>query len=314
MNVISVENVTKSYGKGPNLIQALKNISFDVPEGSIYGFIGPNGAGKSTTIGIILQFLFQDTGEIKLFDQDVTNKSFPYLKKQIGFIPDADLPRIPGVKILKHAGYYHNLQGKRLKDTLKSITELTGTRSFISRNTKKLSKGQKSKIKIANALIGDPNLLIADEPTSGLDPVARRQFLNLISQLRKEKGMTVFFSNHVIGEVEKICDKVAIISNGTMVANGTISSIIQGLPVKHRYNIVVQNSSLEELNQLPGIKNIEQKSKTEFMIETNDKEIIIPEFIKELIHKSVILDSFMRENINLEDVFLSMVDKKQTRY
>ena len=309
MNVISVENVTKNYGKGPNLIKALNKISFQVPEGSIYGFIGPNGAGKSTTIGIILQFLFQEAGKVRLFDQDVNNKSFPYLKKQIGFIPDAELPRIPGVKILKHTGYYHNLQGKRLRDTLIEVTEITGTRSFIKRNTKKLSKGQKSRIKIANALIGNPALLIADEPTSGLDPVARRQFLNLISQLREEKGTTVFFSNHVIGEVEKICDKVAIISNGNIVANGTISSIIKRLPVKHRYNIIVQNCSLEELNQLPGIKNIEQKSQTEFVIETNDTNIEVPEFIKKLVHKKIILDSFVRENINLEDVFLSIVDK-----
>ena len=197
MNAISVQNLSKKYGRGSKAVQALDDVSFDVPEKSIYGFIGPNGAGKSTTIGILLQFLYQDSGKVFLFDQEVNNKNLPFLKQKIGLIPDADLPNITGIKFLKHTAFYHGLQGNKLKEHLRYLIDLTDSRSFIGRNTKKLSKGQKSRIKIANSLIGEPSLIIADEPTAGLDPLARMQFLSLISRLR-DSGVSIFFSNHII--------------------------------------------------------------------------------------------------------------------
>lgn len=308
MNAISVKHLSKMYGSGKQQVLALQDVSFDVPQGSIFGFIGPNGAGKSTTIGIILQFLYQNSGEVYLFDEPVTKQNLPAFKKQIGFIPDSDLPTMAGIKFLKHTGYYHGLQGKQLRDVLRSITELTDTRSFIGRNTKKLSKGQKSRIKIANALIGSPSLIIADEPTSGLDPVSRRQFLNLITQLNKDQGTSIFFSNHVIGEVEKIADHVVILSKGKIVANGSIDSIIHSLPVKNKFNIVIQNISLQELESLSYVKSVEQKSHSEFIIEVSQNNTGVPEFLKELTQKPVVLESFSRENINLEDIFLSVVN------
>ena len=309
MNAISVENLSKTYGKGSSKVLALQDVSFEVPQGGIYGFIGPNGAGKSTTIGIILQFLYQDSGKIYLFDEEINKHNLPYLKKHIGFIPDADLPSLTGVKFLKHTAYYHGYQGKKLRDTLRQVIDITDTRSFIGRNTKKLSKGQKTRIKIANALIGEPSLIIADEPTSGLDPIARREFLSLISQLSHKNGTSIFFSNHVIGEVEKICDQVAILSNGHIVANGTIEQIIHKLPVKNRFTVVVNNITLDELNTLANIKSIEQTRRNEFIIEITESNGGVPAFLKELVQKPVVLESFSRENINLEDVFLSVIDQ-----
>lgn len=308
MNVITVEHLSKTYSTGKKKVLALDDVSFTVPEKSIYGFIGPNGAGKSTTIGIILQFLKQDQGNVQLFDQPITEKSLPFLKQFIGFIPDADLPSLPGYKFLSHTGYYFDLRGMRLREKLREVIDLTETRSFILRNTKKLSKGQKSRIKIANALIGNPSLIIADEPTSGLDPLARRQFLDLISRLRAQTGTTIFFSNHVIGEVEKICDQVAILSKGKIVANGSITSIIDRLPVKNRFLVNVQNISIEELQSLPGVISVEQKSPFEFSVEIANNRNQTPAFLKELVNRTVVLDSFTRENINLEEVFLSIVD------
>ena len=212
-----------------------------------------------------------------------------------------------GIKFLKHTAYYHGMQGSNLREHLRSLVDLTDSRSFIGRNTKKLSKGQKSRIKIANALIGDPSLIIADEPTAGLDPVARRQFLSMISKLR-DGGVSIFFSNHIIGEVEKICDQVAMLSKGHIVANGSIDKIIHSLPVKNRFNVVVQNISRDELSKLPNVKSVDQKSHFEFIVETIDSNSGVPDFIKELVQKPVNLESFSRENINLEDIFLSVVN------
>ena len=309
MNAISIENLSKFYGSGKQKIQALNDVSFQVPDKTIYGFIGPNGAGKSTTIGIILQFLYQDSGNVYLFDEELNQKNLPYLKKHIGFIPDADLPNITGIKFLKHTAYYHGLQGQKMKEVLRTILDLTDTRNFIGRNTKKLSKGQKTRIKIANALIGEPSLIIADEPTSGLDPVARREFLSLITNLNKNNGTSIFFSNHVIGEVEKICDQVAILSKGRIVANGSIEKIVHSLPVKNRFNVVVNNITLDELNSLSNIKTIEQKHHNEFLIEISESNGGVPLFLKELVQKPVVLESFSRENINLEDIFLTVIDQ-----
>lgn len=308
MNAITVEHLSKTYGKGKKEVKALEDISFTVPEKSIYGFIGPNGAGKSTTIGIILQFLNQDKGNVHLFDQEVTENSLAFLKKFIGFIPDADLPLLPGYKFLTHTGYYHDLRGSRLREKLHEVIEITDSRSFVLRNTKKLSKGQKSRIKIANALIGEPALIIADEPTAGLDPLARRQFLDLITKLKTQKGTTIFFSNHVIGEVEKICDHVTILSKGKIVANGTIADIINSLPVKNRFLVNLQNCSVEELRSLPGVVAVTQKSPFEFSVEISNNAGQTPEFLKELVKRPVIIDSFTKEIINLEEVFLSIVD------
>ena len=309
MNAISVENLSKTYGKGSKQVRALQDVSFNVPKGSIYGFIGPNGAGKSTSIGIILQFLHQDDGKVYLFDEEVNQSNLPILKQYIGFIPDADLPSITGVKFLKHTAYYHGYQGKKLREVLRQVVELTDSRSFIGRNTKKLSKGQKARIKIANSLIGDPSLIIADEPTSGLDPVARREFLSLITNLNKKNGTSIFFSNHVIGEVEKICDQVAILSKGHIVANGNIEQIVHSLPVKNRFNVVVDNITLDEINTLSNIKTVEQTHHNEFIIEITETNGGVPLFLKELVQKPVVLESFSRQNINLEDIFLSVIDQ-----
>lgn len=308
MNAISVEHLSKTYGKGRKVIRALNDISFNVPQGSIYGFIGPNGAGKSTAIGIILQFLYQDLGKVYLFDNEVNEQNLPIFKNQIGFIPDADLPNISGIKFLKHSAYYHGLQGSLMKDSLRTIIDMLDIRDFVGRNTKRLSKGQKTKIKIANALIGNPSLIIADEPTSGLDPIARREFLSLISLLRSQNNTSIFFSNHVIGEVEKICDQVAILSKGHIVAQGSINDILKSLSVKNKYTVVVHNIFLNELRSLTNVVSVEQKSQFEFSIETSETNDGVPTFIKELVQKPVILESFSRETINLEDIFLSVVN------
>ena len=130
----------------------------------------------------------------------------------------------------------------------------------------------------------------------------------MITQLNKDQGTSIFFSNHVIGEVEKICDEVTILSKGKIVASGSISSIIHSLPVKNRFNIVIQKITATELQSLPYVKSVEQKSPNEFIIETTQNNTGVPEFVKELVQRPITLESFSRENINLEDIFLSVIN------
>ena len=160
MNVIEVKNLSKTYNSSKQKVKALDSISFTVEKGSIFGFIGPNGAGKSTTIGILLQFLYQDSGEVKLFGQPVTRENIGSLKRRIGLIPDADLPSMQAYQFLKQTARHYEYSGKDLKKKIKEVVILTDSKSFIGRNTKRLSKGQKTKIKIANALLNQLLVLI----------------------------------------------------------------------------------------------------------------------------------------------------------
>jgi ABC-2 type transport system ATP-binding protein len=311
LDAITVNNLKKTYRSRNTEVLALDGISFSVPKGSIFGFLGPNGAGKSTTIGIMLQFLRQDDGEVYIFEQNV-KKNLHNIKADIGFIPDADLPNISGLTLLKHTGKYYGLRGQQLRKKIIEIVKLTESRPFITRSTKKLSKGQKSRIKIANSLISDPELIIADEPTAGLDPVARRQYLQLISNLAKNEGKTIFFSNHVIGEVEKICNKLVILSKGKIISQGSIQEILKLLPVSNRYIITAEKVSRNDLLKLSQVKNVEELTGNRYVIETEEEDNKTPLFVKELINDSnSIVHSFSRDNVNLEDVFFKVIEKEE---
>ena len=306
MDVINVTNLHKSYGK----IRALKGISFNVPKGSIFGFLGPNGAGKSTTIALLLQFLKQDLGDIQIFGQDVNNeKNLIKVKKRIGFIPDADLPKIQAYRFLRHTGQYFGLRGIELRKEIIRVVKLVDAKEFINRNTARLSRGQKTRIKIANALLHDPELIIADEPTSGLDPISRNHFLGLIKHLTEKEEKTVFLSSHVIGEIEKVSTSIIILSKGRIVQQGSISDILKSLPASNKFVISCEGITSEELANLPGVEKVESHSPGRWAVSTkNDEENLTPAFLRELVsNPKVKINYFSRDNVNLENLFFEAV-------
>lgn len=306
MTIMSVENLSKSYGN----VKALAGISFQVPEKSIFGFLGPNGAGKTTTIGIILQFLYQDSGEVNILGETVNSRTITHLKKYIGFIPDATLPKIDGWKLLKHTGRYFNLSGKALNDRIAEVVKIAQAKTFIKRNTAKLSKGQKQRIKIANALMNNPDLIIADEPTAGLDPVGQKDFLDLLKHLRNDLGKTIFLSSHIISEVEKITNQVIILSQGKVMAEGSLESITQKLGLVNRYIISVDGVALPYLETLPQVKKVSIMSPGRYIIETtNNYHSNVPVFLQELItNPNSRLSYFSRDIVTLEDIFFMVIN------
>ncbi|MCY3414553.1 MAG: ABC transporter ATP-binding protein [Candidatus Heimdallarchaeota archaeon] len=305
MSVISVEGVSKSYKQ----VIALDNISFEVEENTIFGFLGPNGAGKSTTIAILNQLLYADSGKVMIFGENI--KGNTEIKQRIGLIPDADLPRISGVKLLKHTARYHGYQGQTLRQQVSDIVKLTETRDFVSRNTSTLSKGQKTRIKIANALISNPDLIIADEPTSGLDPVARKQFHDITRSLVKDQGKSVFFSSHVIGEVEKLCDQILILNKGKVITQGTLSNIHTFLPGSNSFSLNASGLLIDDLQNLPGVSEVQKIMDDRFTVYTSNSGNSTPGFLKAIIdNPGVIIHSFMRERMDLERVFLDAINKE----
>jgi ABC-2 type transport system ATP-binding protein len=245
MSVIEVAKLTKYYGRSRGII----DVSFDVKEGEIFGFIGPNGAGKSTTIRLLLSLIHPTSGGAKVFGMDVT-KHGPEIRKDIGYLP-SDVFYYEGMKVidlLKYsAGFYQHDCTQRIKE-LSEIMELE-----MHRRISDLSYGNKKKVGIVQGLLHSPRLLFLDEPTAGLDPLMQRKFFDLI-RAENARGVTVFFSSHILGEVQRLCNRVGIIREGRIVEISDIRTL-----QKNNYKKV--QISAEGLKpgafNMPGVTNVQ---------------------------------------------------------
>ena len=216
VHVLEINNLTKTYGS----LLAVKNIPLTVHTGSIHGFMGPNGAGKTTTKRCCLGLLMPNSGSINIFNMPVSSKIVTILKN-VGYIPgDVSLYNYYTVKQL--LDYFEALRGLNKAPLRKSLIERLNLDE--SKSVKALSKGNRQKVGIILALMHDPDLLILDEPTAGLDPLLQAEFYKLMTELC-ERGKTIFFSSHILSEVDRICDEVSIIKNGELVTTEHISAL-----------------------------------------------------------------------------------------
>ena len=210
MSIIEVNKLSKYYGKAK--ARGIVDVSFNVDEGEIFGFIGPNGAGKSTTIRLFLSLIFPSSGSAKIFGKDCIEFG-PEIRQEIGYLP-SEVFYYEGMKVLDllkySASFYKKDSTKRMYE-LAEIMELD-----LKRKIDDLSYGNKKKVGIVQGLLHQPKVIILDEPTSGLDPLMQQKFFNLIKEENK-RGATVFFSSHILGEVQKMCSRVAIIKDGSIV-------------------------------------------------------------------------------------------------
>ena len=236
----------KKGGIKGGFVYALKSLNLEIKKGEIFGFLGPNGAGKSTTIKLILDIIRPTSGKANLFDIDVSN---PESRKRVGYLPEnpSFYDYLTAEELLWFAGRVHNIdEGSIIKKTneLLEILDLTEAKSTPLR---KYSKGMVQRAGLAHALIHEPDLLILDEPSSGLDPIGRRKVADLLLDLKKQ-GKTIFFSSHILHDVETICDKVGIIVDGEMQFCGKLSEVLhQSL---QGFEVVVQNVSDEKFKEI----------------------------------------------------------------
>ena len=202
--------MTKRYGQ----IFGLKDVSFTVEKGEIFGFLGPNGAGKTTTIRLLLNLLHPTTGRIFIFDQDVKSSSFS-IRQKCGYLPGDFFAygNMTANEFLTYAAHLRNSQTSHLPN----LIDRFGFQHSLSQKIKHLSHGTRQKLGILQTFFHDPDLVILDEPTTGLDPLVREEFYQFLAEYQAA-GKTIFFSSHNLPEVEKVCDRIAIIRRGKLVA------------------------------------------------------------------------------------------------
>jgi len=250
MSVIEVNHLTKYYGKS----RGIMNVSFNVEEGEIFGFIGPNGAGKSTTIRLLLSLIFPTKGEAKIFGKDCIQFG-PELRQEIGYLP-SEVFYYEGMKVLDLLKYSASFFKK---DCTKRLYELADLMELdLKRRISDLSYGNKKKVGIVQGLLHQPKLIILDEPTAGLDPLMQHKFFDLIRE-ENQRGATIFFSSHILGEVQRLCSRVAIIKEGSIIEIKDMKTL-----QKDQYKkIRVTGDGLDEgLFQVDGASDLERENNT----------------------------------------------------
>ncbi|MDH5663370.1 MAG: ABC transporter ATP-binding protein [Candidatus Bathyarchaeota archaeon] len=203
--VIEIENLTKMYGNHVGV----KDLNLAVRKGEIMGFLGPNGAGKTTTIRSCLALLAKTAGEITIFGLD-SHRDAVAIREKTGYLP-GEFGLISSIKVSSYLKYLLSLRGCGSTEKMVSLAERLEL--DLDRKTNELSKGNKLKVGIIQSLMGDPDLIIMDEPTSGLDPLMKQEFYRILRE-EKKQGKTVFMSSHILADVERVCDRVAIIRKG----------------------------------------------------------------------------------------------------
>ncbi|WP_338728790.1 ABC transporter ATP-binding protein [Haladaptatus sp. DJG-WS-42] len=289
--LIETDGLTKFYGE----VRGIEDLSFSVEEGTIFGFLGPNGAGKSTTIRTLLGLLHPTSGEARLLGHDVTDtNALTQAKQEIGHIPgDFHFYRnTTGEKVLD---YFARLRGDDRREELLELFPVPA-----DRKVKAYSRGNRQKLAIVQAFMHDPRLVIMDEPTSGLDPLVQETFYDFLLA-EQEQGVTTFFSTHILSEVRKICERVAIIRDGKLVALEDIDTLLE------KSGKVVRVSLAEDVDpetfMMPGIARTE-------LDEAGYLRLIVTENYDGLIDelaKYTVQDVDIRET-SIEDVFLHFYD------
>lgn len=306
--MIEVKNITKKYGS----FTAVDNISFKVKDGEIIGLLGPNGAGKSTTMNTITGFIEQTDGEVIVNGYDTVKKA-KRARSQIGYMPEG-VPLYTDLTVKEFITFMAELRKLKRndkKEKVQKIMEQTGLKEMQNKLIKNLSRGQKQRVSLAGALIGDPEVLILDEPTVGLDPKQITEIRSLIKELGKNH--TVILSSHILSEVSQICDKVIIINKGKIVAEDTPENLEKRVAENNIVYVTVEDpeNKIEKL-KIDGIKEIKlvakHKDKTiKYEVIGQKDEDIRKKIFSEFAKEGITIFEMKKPEVTLEDAFMKII-------
>lgn len=251
MPVIDTHNLTKYYGK----TRGIENLNLSVEEGEIFGFIGPNGAGKSTAIRTLLTLIFPTSGSATVLGYDIIQEAKP-LKREVGYLP-SEVHFYDNMSVKELLRYSADFFNVTLDDRYRRLVEQFEVDT--SRNLKDLSSGNKKKVGIIQALLHRPKLLILDEPTNGLDPLMQNVFFDVLRE-ENDQGTTIFFSSHILSEVQRFCKRVAVIRDGQIVATEAINEL-RKKQLKHCWVMLDVPAEASQF-ELDGIENLKVHNHT----------------------------------------------------
>ncbi|MBR6682359.1 MAG: ATP-binding cassette domain-containing protein [Clostridia bacterium] len=308
--MIEVINLVKKYGDHT----AVKNISFKVDTGKIYGFLGPNGAGKSTTMNIMTGCLAATDGRVVINGHDIYRDPIE-AKKCIGYLPELPpvYPDMTPYEYLRFVGKAKGVKKDELEEQIKDIMEMTGIDKVSHRLIKHLSKGYRQRVGLAQAIVGFPEIIILDEPMVGLDPKQIIEIRELIRELGKKH--TVFLSSHILSEVSAVCDYIMIISDGRLVASDTpdnLSKMLKGnvlqLSVKGAKESVTK--AFSKLKDVTNITVTESGEEGIVDVEIESKNDVRSEVFFALCDARLPIMSLSSNRLSLENIFLELTEKK----
>lgn len=300
MDVLQVKGIKKVFGKR----EVIKDISFNIKEGEIFGFLGPNGAGKTTTIRMLVGLIAPTAGDIVICGNSVIRNKEKALH-DVGAV-------VENPELYKYLSGRENLMQiarirKVPKEEVEKLIELVGLKDRINDKVSKYSLGMKQRLGLAAALIGNPKLLILDEPTNGLDPSGIMDFREIVKKAAKDRKMSVFISSHILSEVQNLCDRVAFINNGVIKSVEDIHEHTMATDLDSYTLIVSSNidNAVEVLKKCPQVTSVKIAEEEIHMIIKSNK---ITEVIEELLDNKVYLEEFYKNRKGLEQRYMELVE------
>ena len=306
--MIEVSGLKKNYGR----LEALKSISFKVEKGSVFGFIGRNGAGKTTTMNILTGLLSFDDGKIFIKGKDFL-KNKQELIKSIGYLPETPsfYDYMNSYEYLSFIGEIIESDTKKLKSTVSKLLEMVKLTRQCKRRIGGYSRGMKQRLALAVAFMNNPEIIFLDEPASALDPEGRMEMLELIEELKDEK-ITIFLSTHILNDAERVCDKICIIDEGSILLTEDLSRLYKTY-IQPIFDIEFEDipgNKIEPLNKINWIENIKMDG-CRMSIYVKDIDFAKKEVLKELAKLNTAVISYQLRKSTLEDIFMRMVSKNE---
>jgi ABC-2 type transport system ATP-binding protein len=310
-NVIHTHGLSKAY-KG---VKALDTLNLQVPRNSIFGFLGPNGAGKSTTIKLLLGLIQPSAGAAMVFGEDITRSSLS-VRKRVGYL--AQDPRyyehMSARQTLRYtARYFYRGPRDMIEARVDEMLELVGLEAKANRPIKGFSGGERQRLGIAQAQINYPDLLILDEPAASLDPMGRHDVLAVMEKLRKYT--TIFYSTHILEDVQRVSDTVAILNHGRLVAEAPIHELLAGKGSSAMYQVTIKGDAggaQKRLESQPWVQQVlsaAEDGQTSWQVCVSDEDVAEDQLLRLILEdRDLAVKRFGRKTYNLEEVFMSIIE------
>lgn len=302
--MIKLNNISKSF----KAIKALNDVSLEINKGEFFGLLGPNGAGKTTLMNILIGYLSTDSGSVNINGQEVNGKELKF-RSELGFVPQsvALYGDLSAEENLKFFGSLYNIDSSNLKNNINEYLNAVGLYERRKDTVKNFSGGMKRRLNLIAALLHQPKVLLCDEPTVGVDPQSRNAIFDFLEKLNKE-GLTIVYTTHYMEEAERLCNRVAIIDNGKIIALGTTDELLRLLPIKGHIYISknrIPDSFPDDFKKFGIITSNADKYEIKLNEETN-----LSAFIRTLEENKIGTENLILQKPTLEELFLHLTGRR----